>query len=322
MAYSRDTYRRVREQYEEKRKLAIDEADARKVEIYAKIPEVQKIDAYLSGTGAAIMECIMKKTNVREGIAALQYENEQLQKKRAELLAAAGYPADYTSPRFSCPVCADTGFDGLKMCRCMKKAMTLAGIEDSGLSKLCETQSFENFDLGFYASDQQALARMKGIYRALYDYAENFSDKEHPNLLLVGGTGLGKTHLTTSMAVKIIDKGFDVLYESAPDLFGILESQRFARESEKRVDTDHYFTCDLLIIDDLGAEATTGFTVSCLYNLINTRLISGKATIINTNLGFNEVSKRYTDRIASRLLGEYSIHQFLGSDVRMQKRMR
>jgi len=136
----------------------------------------------------------------------------------------------------------------------------------------------------------------------------------------MGATGLGKTHLTTSMAYVIIDKGYDVVYDSAQNIFSAYEAKRF--DKNMSVDTDKFMTCDLLIMDDLGTEVSNAFTVSCLYNIINTRLVAGKATIINTNLSLAEINKRYTDRIGSRIMGEYNIHQFLGSDIRMQKRMR
>jgi DNA replication protein DnaC len=56
-----------------------------------------------------------------------------------------------------------------------------------------------------------------------------------------------------------------------------------------------------------------------LYNLINTRLLSKKPTIINTNLTMKEIADRYGERIASRLIGGYNANKFIGKDVRQQK---
>ena len=77
--------------------------------------------------------------------------------------------------------------------------------------------------------------------------------------------------------------------------------------------------CDLLVIDDLGAEMSTAFTKSVLYNLVNTRLLTRKPTIINTNLSMKEIEQRYTPRISSRFIGEYECKKFFGSDIRQQK---
>lgn len=317
MAYSRENYRLVREAFEKKRADAESAAQARAQQVYELHPDIFAIDVKLSRTGLYVMECITSDKNVPMGIDKLRQENEELQSARRELLIKYGYGEDYLKTKYECSICDDTGFDGLKMCKCMRHALTMAGIESSGIGALYKTQRFENFDMSFYNTSADVSKRMSGILGACINYAENFSDQNNESLLLMGATGLGKTHLTTSMAYVIIDKGYDVVYDSAQNIFSAYEAKRFDRNTS--VDTDKFMSCDLLIIDDLGTEVTNAFTVSCLYNIINTRLVAGRATIINTNLTIVEINKRYTDRIASRILGEYNIHQFLGKDIRMQK---
>lgn len=320
MAYSRENYRLVREAFEKKREDAESAAQMRAKKVYELHPDIFDIDVKLSRTGLDVMECITKGKDVPMGIEALRQKNEALQAARRELLIKYGYGEDYLKTKYECSICDDTGFDGLKMCKCMRHALTMAGIESSGIGALYKTQRFENFDMSFYNTTPDVLGRMSGILGACINYAENFSDGGNESLLLMGATGLGKTHLTTSMAYVIIDKGYDVVYDSAQNIFSAYEAKRF--DKNMSVDTDKFMTCDLLIMDDLGTEMSNAFTVSCLYNIINTRLVAGKATIINTNLSLAEINKRYTDRIGSRIMGEYNIHQFLGSDIRMQKRMR
>ena len=77
-------------------------------------------------------------------------------------------------------------------------------------------------------------------------------------------------------------------------------------------------SCDLLIIDDLGTEFYNQFTISAFYNIINTRLLEGKATIINTNLTSEELLNKYSARVASRIIGEYHILRFFGKDNRFR----
>ena len=160
---------------------------------------------------------------------------------------------------------------------------------------------------------------MKDNYKKLYDYAEGFNGADN-SILLVGGTGLGKTHLTTAVARKLIDRGYDVVYECAQNIFSDFDKDRFIdRFGGEEPVSYKYLDCDLLIIDDLGAEMVSAFSVSCLYNIINTRLNKGKPIIISTNLSSTEIRRLYQDRITSRLFSEFMIHPFTGTDYRRKK---
>jgi DNA replication protein DnaC len=141
------------------------------------------------------------------------------------------------------------------------------------------------------------------------------------NLLFVGGTGLGKTHLSTAIAKSLIEKGYNVIYETAQNIFFDFDNDRFRdRFSDSEPESTKYLDCDLLIIDDLGSEAINSFTVSCLYNILNTRLNKGLPVIASTNLNSKEIRDKYHDRITSRLFGEFNIQMFQGSDLRKIKK--
>ena len=87
-----------------------------------------------------------------------------------------------------------------------------------------------------------------------------------------------------------------------------------AREEIKK-----YNECDLLIVDDLGTEMPGQFTTAALYALVNDRLLAGKAMIISTNLNTEDLSRRYSSQIASRLRGSFTRVAFLGDDIRVKK---
>ena len=263
----------------------------------------------------------MQGEDMQARIAAVRKTNEELRHVRAELLISHGYPADYTEIRYECPLCNDSGFVDTKMCICMKKKLVEAGFEASGMGNLLREQSFENFDLTYYQSDPAALRRMEQILARMRYYTETFEAGKSGNLVLFGGTGLGKTHLSSAVARRVIERGCDVFYVSAVSMLSDFERERFGNSAggETGVGTDRYFSCDLLIIDDLGTDVNNQFTTSVLYNLINTRLNKRQSTIINTNLTQDEFRKRYWDRITSRVLGEYNVLIFLGTDVRAQK---
>lgn len=320
MGYNQANYKRIREEYETKYLKAREAAEARRAEIYLAIPEIEAADRELSGLGLEIMAAALGGTP-EASIEAVKEKNLAIQRARGELLVAHGYPADYTDIKYECPLCADSGFVDCRMCTCMKRKLIEASYESSGMADLLKRQSFENFSLDYYAADPSAHRRMQQIYGKMKEYAETFGDGETVSLVLFGGTGLGKTHLSTAVARTVLDRGFDVYYTGAVNMLADFEYQRFGNSitGDAGQDTGRYFSCDLLIIDDLGTEVTNQFTTSVLYNIINTRLNRKKATIISSNLTQADFRGRYWDRITSRVLGEYVVMPFLGTDIRSLK---
>lgn len=319
MAYNRESFVQIKNAYETKKKNAIADAEAKLAVIHANYPDIKAVDEKLRQTGLRLMQESMKgKEGLEERIDAVRRDNMALQAERDALLKKHNLPLDCTDPIYECPDCKDTGYIGLNMCHCFKTALAKKAFETSGLGALLKDQSFDTFDMSFYIEDRTNFEKMQKNLEACKFYAESF-DNSGNNLIFIGGTGLGKTHLSTSIAKKVIEKGFDVVYDSAPNVFNDFNKEQFKDMSGL---TQKYFDCELLILDDLGTEMTTAFTVSSLYNLINTRLNTGKSTIINTNLNIDELRKTYTDRIASRIFGCFNPLLFSGKDVRMQKLQR
>ncbi len=323
MGFNRENYRRIKREYDGKNLRAKELAEKKREELHLMFPEIKDIDDTLGLTGLKILELSSKYrgAELEKKIAKLKRENETLLADRADCLAYHKYPTDYSDVKYECDKCSDTGFVGVKMCSCMKEKLVLAGYESSGIGNLIKLKTFDNFDPMYQKHDKKAAENNKVVYGFCKKYAEEFKEKENINLLLIGATGLGKTHLSTAVAGRVIARGFDVVCETAQNFFSDFEFERFNRpyDSDAENKTEKYFVCDLLIIDDLGTELTNQFTVSCLYNIINTRLNRGKAMIINTNLTRDELNKRYADRITSRLFGEFSPLLFLGTDMRQIK---
>ena len=327
MGYNKNNFKRIREEYQTKCFRAREIADERREELYREIDGLRDLDRHLSGFGLRIMQTAIGQGDTAEGIAKLREENEKVLAVRAELLRKHGYPADYSEPRYECDQCKDTGYVGIKMCSCMRKSLIEAGMASSGMSALMGRQSFENFSLDFYRHNPKDYQIMNENYQYLSRYAHEFSiSKDHPmpkSLFFLGGTGLGKTHLSTAVARVVIERGYDVYYNSAVGMISDFEQRRFGNglvSGENEGDnTARYTECDLLIIDDLGTEVVNQFTLSCLYHVINTRINLQKPTIISTNLTSSELRKTYNDRLTSRLLAEYVLLPFYGVDVRTQK---
>lgn len=317
MGYNRDDLIRIKAEYREKYQRARRNADMRADEVYLRIPRIKEIDAALSRTALEIMSAVTNgKESAEEALARVRARNEVLMEERGALLKSAGYPEDYTDVHYDCERCGDTGYIDGKMCDCMKRELVMAGYQSSGLGRLIATQSFENFSLEYYKTGGANYKNMELYFTSLRSFAQGFTADTYKNFLLVGGTGLGKTHLSTSVAKAVIERGFDVLYVSAIDMFADFEQKQFGNGEDN---TRRYFDCDLLIIDDLGTELTNQFTVSCLYNVINSRINSARSTFINTNLSKKEIETKYAERITSRLFGEYYPLVFTGVDIRKQK---
>lgn len=321
MSYTKENISLARAILTERRAKA--DADARKrlAAVYEKLPELKELDARFPEIGAKIIAVFTEKDgNEQEKIAALRRESEELTACRADALKAAGFAPDYTAPKYFCSKCKDTGYIETKMCECMRKELIQLGYKNSGLGSLLEKQSFDNFTLDYYKGDDRET--MQANYKICSGYADKFG-KDSGSLLMIGGTGLGKTHLSTAIARRVIEKGFDVQYVTAQELICDFNYERFHKSfsDNTAAKTDRYFECELLIIDDFGTEENTQFSAAAFYNLINTRSNKSLPTIINTNIGQNAIVERYTERVASRLFGEYTVLVFPGKDIRMQKLM-
>ena len=320
MGYNVKDYVRIRDEYTKKYQIARNRAEERRNKIHAEIPEIFEIDRRLSTTGMDIMDVIRKGGDTDKAIAELEKRNGKLLDERKSILISHGYEADYTDVHYDCDKCGDTGFVDTRMCECMKRALVRAGFESSGLGTLIGKQTFDNLDFSYYPTDRQDM--MRWFADKLRSFAENFSSDTYANFIMMGGTGLGKTHMSTAVAEKVIERGHYVVYTGAVPMIRDLSNSTFHSRTEQSADVSSYYDCDLLIIDDLGTEVTNRFTQSCFYDIINERINKRKCTIINTNFSAGELNENYTERVTSRILSEYMPMVFSGEDIRKQKSLK
>lgn len=312
--YTRENYALAKAEIEKRRLDAISTAEERNQDLALESDEIRAIDKELSGTGLLLF----RTACMGEDIEPIKERNLALQEKRRAILVKLGYPEDYTDVHYTCKACSDTGFVGTKMCACLKQLLIMKNIQSSGMGNLIDKQSFDNFNLDVYKNNPEVHARMERNLKLAKAYADNFASRRG-NLLLIGTTGTGKTHVSTAIAKAIISQGFDVLYDSVQNIVNDFERDKFKNgyNSAEQV-SEKYNECDLLIIDDLGAEFVTQFSVSALYNLINTRQNKGLSTIISTNLSASELAGKYEGRIYSRIIGaDYTVLRFEGDDRRI-----
>ena len=323
MPYSNEIVRKARAELASRKADHESRMNARLQEAYAKVPRIKEIDILLRKTmAAAAQAAFVKGEDAKVAMEAVKQANLALQAEKKELIENH-FGAGWLDETPICPKCGGSGYIGTFMCQCLRdlcrreQEKEIALLADEG-------QHFGAFRLDYYSdmpdpktgiSPRAIMARGYDICR---DYAENFTMKSG-NLLFNGGTGLGKTFLSACIARTVADRGYSVVYESAGHLFTKMEKAKFDGDEDAREEIKKYSACDLLIIDDLGTEMPGQFVTSALYNLVNDRLLAGKPMIISTNLNSDDLGKRYSPQIASRLRGSFTRVAFLGEDIRVKK---
>ena len=331
MAYDGRIMRQALARFEEDKQRRGADFARRRDRLYAAEPQLREIEQQLRATMPKLISSALRRgVDPLPAVRVLRDENLALQRQRAELLTGMGYPADYLEEKPACPLCGDTGYQNGEVCRCLREYYKRAQLQE--LSKLLDlgSQSFETFSFDWYSQERgerklSPRENMERNYDVCQDYARQFSPRSD-NLLLMGQPGLGKTFLSACIARVVSEKGYSVVYDTASNIFARFEARKFARAGEEarqaEADTRRYLTCDLLILDDLGSEFTTPFVQAALYEVINTRLVEGKRTVISSNLNLPGIRQRYTPQVASRLEGEYLSLPFFGQDIRQVKKQR
>ena len=329
MAYDGRIMRRAQARFEEDRRSREEEYRRKKEAVMARQPRLREIDVELRSTMSRIIASALRRgTDPRPAVAVLQDQNLSLQEERKELLAQLGLSADFLEEKPACALCGDSGYRGEAVCRCLREYY--AREQQQELSRMLDlgNQSFDSFSLDWYPEERTEVGmspreNMEYTRDVCVDYAYGFNGR-NGNLLFTGAPGLGKTFLSASIARVVSEKGYSVVYDTSMHIFDRFEDQKFGRDEDGTVESDveRILNCDLLILDDLGTEMTTAFVQSALYQIINTRLMTKKSTIISTNLTVNEIRRRYLQQVASRLEGEYMILPFMGRDIRKLKKER
>lgn len=301
--------------------------DAHQAEINRLIPEYKELQNRIIENSMRYARVSLEGLSSEQDILALREENAALSLQKEALLIAGGYPADYLTPVYVCKDCQDTGFIGEERCHCFRQAVVDLLYAQSNIASIIQEENFEHFSLDYYddtlieeRSKVTARQNMKRNYEEAQSFIANF-DKKFDNLLLYGASGLGKTFLSHCIAKELLGTAHTVLYLSAYELFEILGKSFHDEDKDLAATSEHILDCDLLIIDDLGTELATAFTMSRLSLCINERFINRRSTIISTNFEIPELATRYGERNFSRIFSSYTALRFFGEDIRLKKKV-
>lgn len=324
------TLREILTTYERNRDRAESELAARKKDVYSQIPKIREIDEEISNIGLKLAKLVLLNPLDRESIISeSKTRMEGLKNRKKEILNQYSVPEWYLDVQYNCSHCNDRGFlkNGTK-CNCLKQKIINEAYKMSNLSRMLDSQNFSTLNTSIFSSEvipdahispQQNILDIASICEA---FVMNFDKDNDENLLFYGDTGLGKTFMCNCVAKSLLDKGYLVIYQTAFKMFEIIEDYKF-KNSEHHITKDNYenlFDCDLLIIDDLGTELTNSFTNSELFNILNTRLLLGKKTIISTNLSPMQLGSDYAQRIFSRIFDKFKMVKFIGKDLRWENK--
>ncbi len=315
MAYSAEVIRRARARLAAAKEDRESENREHLLQAYTQVPRIRQIDYELRLTMAkAAQTAFTQGLDAQQVMEEIRRENLLLQQERREL-AAMYFEEGYLDDSPICDHCGGTGYLGSQMCECLRELCRQE--QKRELTMLSGgRESFDQFRLDYYP--EKAAQVMEKTFQLCKRYAQNFTERSQ-SLLFSGDTGLGKTFLSACIARTVAENGYSVVYETAGRLFGKLERARFNNDEDARRESEKYQACDLLILDDLGTEMPGQFVTSALYNLVNERVLSGKPTIISTNLTSEDFASRYNRQIASRLRGNFLRVPFVGEDIRVIK---
>lgn len=324
----KDILREVSLEYERKRDRQEKEKNTRIQYIYKKIPAIRRIDEDILKTGLSMSKYILGNPNsYKETVKKTKEIIDALKMEKAYLLTESNIPSDYMEIVYECKTCKDTGYlENGKKCNCLKQSLVTRAYKMSNLGSVLNKENFHSFNIDVFNNEPYSgesmtpRENMIDIVGIAEGFISNFDESNGENLLFYGTTGLGKTFLCNCIAKALLDKNKIVIYQTAFTILDILERRRFGKGNNDISDYQYnlLFDADLLVIDDLGTEVTNTFTNAEIFNIVNTRLIGGKKTLISTNLTPKEISEIYTDRVFSRILDKFIPLKFYGKDLRWE----
>lgn len=327
MGYSKEVYNEALGKMEKRRYFAQQELEKRKENLYELSPRAKQIEREQATLSIKVVKAVLTGANKKIEIEKLKKNNLKLQAELESILERYGFKKNYLQEWYQCDICKDKGDIDGKMCSCMRTLLKQTAYDRLNSISPLELSDFNDFSLKYYPkmlsedSQKNAYEQMKKILEICKKYSESFST-DSKSLLFQGNPGLGKTHLSLSIAKRVIEKGFGVVYVSSSTIFKQLEKERFTGNEYLNSDTEQsMLDCDLLIIDDLGTEFSTKFITAEIFNIINSRILKSKPTIINTNLSMKALQDKYDIRTISRIIGEFSRFDFIGNDIRQIKKM-
>lgn len=316
MAITNSQYHQIMKVYENRRFLSHYALEEKIKEIEKQVPQYSPLCHQISSLSVACAKQALQGDDL--ALSSMKEELSLLRRKKEEVLAKAGYGSEDLQPSYICSDCKDTGYIDSQKCHCFSQQIIDLLYEQSNIKDYLKENNFSALSLSYYEGED--LLRFQNAVKTCKDFIHDFNSDYH-NLFFYGTVGTGKSFLSGCIAKELLDSGHCVIYFSAAALFERLAQSSFSynKEDEDTLQDDLY-SCDLLIIDDLGTEMWTHFSSSQFFSCLNERILRKKSVIISTNLSLQELRDRYSDRIFSRITSNFDLCKITGPDIRMQKK--
>ena len=317
----------IETEYKNKQRKSQIQRAKRKKELYEKYADLEILDDKINQIYLAILKNSLNQNEVEN--KELNGQLKKLQNEKNNYIAKNKIDIGDFALHYQCDICKDTGTilkDGKSQkCSCFINRYNTLAYENTNMLELTKKINFDNFRLDIFDDKilygkYTQMEFMRKIRDKSFSFIDNIDNPDEKSMIFYGPTGVGKTFLCLCIADKLMKKRKNVVYESAKLMFDTIEQYVFSREKHSSPQSIFYSivkSCDLLIIDDLGTEITNSFIRQELFEIVNQRIISGKKTIISTNLSQQELQERYEQRIFSRFSGSYNVYKFVGKDLRM-----
>jgi len=287
--------------------------------LYKKTPELFTIDREMNLLGIALTRGaiageLSKMDKIRKEMDALEAEKLRLADDNANLL---------TQPYF-CPLCKDQGMVDNEICQCLGQCLTETSFTIYDLKAKAQKETFESFNVNYYSNTPRneggtsPRENAKTIKQLMLKYCKNY-ETVNDQLLFIGSPGVGKTFMSNCIVNNLTPKGYGIIYVTAAHLVSSIQDQLFRSGKTSTKVFEPLLLCDLLIIDDLGAEFSSEYSQKQLYEVIDSRLNAEKKMIISTNLSLLKIQKTYDERLSSRIQGNFKTIPFMGDDIRILK---
>ncbi len=321
----------IADQYKQLNKQRREHLEQYNAYVYEALPQIKQIDNEIACLAINSATSVVKgEMTVEEAFEHMEKRRNMLNAQRDELIKKQGIKP-YEPLPYKCTICKDTGTINDQKCNCYKQKVRNYMIDSakkiSNFSCDIDKDSFASLSMQYY--DKNIIPKlgispfeyMAGIVQKCREYCDTFG-AESDNLFFSGEPGRGKTYMANCIANELLAKGHFVIYQTSYKLFQFLEDYKFGKldRDEYEQNSKAIYDCDMLIIDDLGTEYITAYTCSVFFDVINSRLLNNKKTLISTNLSMGDMAKNYTERVASRIKGEFNAMHFIGNDIRVLKR--
>lgn len=316
MALTNSQFDKIKKIYDDRQLARRREEENRLSYVYEHVDGFREVNESISSLCLKQAELLL--SGQASALADLKESIALLKEQKNLLLQQAGLPLNYLQVPYECEDCLDTGYRDGEKCHCFKQASLTLLYDQSNLKDYLESTDFSKVSDEYYSG--QDLVHFRDSYEKSINFVNNFKN-DYQNLCFYGTVGTGKSFLSGCIAKALMKDGYSVIYFSASGLIDLFSRYAFdykSREESEEAYQDIY-NCDLLIIDDLGTELINSFSVSRLFTCLNERALRKKSIIISTNLSLEELRDRYSDRIFSRLTGNFKFCRMTGPDIRMMQ---